>query len=233
MDREHRWLPYLGERLTTRISAPVAKGAPSTTFPRVWSVYRWLPGIPLVEADQPDVVRLASDVAGFLVALRAVPTPDGAPEPTASNGYRGDPLDRYVREAENAFHVLDPERRSQAREWLHAATRSAWIARPVWVHGDMAGGNLLVDDGRLTAVIDFGCLAVGDPACDLTAAWTIFDGAGRSVFRQAVDLDADTWCRARGWALWKAVITLASAPPGSVKHRSAALAVARLWDDEP
>ena len=78
----------------------------------------------------------------------------------------------------------------------------------MWFHGDVASGNLLVRDGRLTAVIDFGTCGVGDPACDLVVAWTFFHGQSRDMFRNRVQQDADTWARARGWVLWKALISL-------------------------
>ncbi|MFB4268615.1 phosphotransferase [Nonomuraea sp. GTA35] len=89
------------------------------------------------------------------------------------------------------------------------AVDSAWREAPVWFHGDVAPGNLLVRRGRLSAVIDFGTCGVGDPACDLVMAWTYFDGPERQVFREAAGLPADAWRRARGWALWKALATMA------------------------
>ena len=92
---------------------------------------------------------------------------------------------------------------------LDAALQSRWQAAPVWLHGDVAAGNLLTVDGVLAAVIDFGCSAVGDPACDLVVAWTLLSAPGRAAFRSAIELDEQTWARARGWALWKAAITLA------------------------
>lgn len=104
--------------------------------------------------------------------------------------------------------------------WLDA-TSSAWESSPVWFHGDVAVGNLLVSDGRLSAMIDFGTCGVGDPACDLVMAWTYFEGDARAAFRDAVDLDAATWRRARGWALWKALVTLSdgSGPGGDDSRR--------------
>jgi aminoglycoside phosphotransferase (APT) family kinase protein len=82
--------------------------------------------------------------------------------------------------------------------------------RPVWVHGDVTGSNLLVQDGRLSAVIDFGCSAVGDPACDTTIAWTLFEGESRALFMSLLAVDEATWARGRGWALWKALLEVAA-----------------------
>jgi aminoglycoside phosphotransferase (APT) family kinase protein len=97
---------------------------------------------------------------------------------------------------------------ARATEIWEQALATSWDHAPVWIHGDVAAGNLLLKDGRLHAVIDFGCCAVGDPACDLVAAWTIFDSESFEFFKDGVPLDAPTWQRARGWALWKALITL-------------------------
>lgn len=232
VEREHRWLPFLGQRLSMPVPSPVAKGRPSHLFPRAWSVYEWLDGTPLIEAVEVDLAPLAAGLASFLRSLQALPTPPSAPTPQESNGFRGDSLDRYLAEAEGAVQVLDQPRRRRASQWLDAATLSRWQSQPVWVHGDVAAGNLLMRDQRLGAVIDFGCLAVGDPACDLTAAWTIFDRRSREVFRRGVGLDTDTWDRARGWALWKAAITLASPVEGAATYWGAERAVHELWSDD-
>lgn len=231
VDREHRWLPFLRDALPTPIPVPLAKGAPSAAFPRAWSVYRWLDGVPLDEAGSVALEPLAADVATFLTDLRGVPNPEDSPVPEASNGYRGGDFCRYSDEGEEALSFLAPPLRPEGREWLKAATRSRWTSAPVWVHGDMAAGNLLTRHGRLAAVIDFGCLAVGDPACDLIVAWTIFEEDSRETFRRSVGLDDDTWRRARGWALWKAAVTLASASAGSAQHHAAELTVRQLWED--
>ncbi len=99
-----------------------------------------------------------------------------------------------------------------------AALDATWPGPPVWFHGDVADGNLLVRDGRLAAVIDFGCSGVGDPACDTVIAWTLLHGPSRAAFRAALDLDADTWARGRGWALWKALITLDDEDPAKAER---------------
>lgn len=232
VDREHRWLPFLSQRLQMPIPSPVAKGAPSRKFPRIWSVYQWLDGVALDEIDPVDLEAIAADVAAFLRSLQALLIPPGAPTPQQSNGFRGDPFDRYLAEGEAAVPMLGSPLQQQARQWLQEATESSWSFAPVWVHGDMAAGNLLTRGNRLGAVIDFGSMAVGDPACDLTVAWTILDTRSREIFRQQVGHDLETWRRARGWAVWKAAITLKSASEGSLRHQVAQRTVRELWSDD-
>ncbi|MBN9442941.1 phosphotransferase, partial [Bosea sp. (in: a-proteobacteria)] len=119
---------------------------------------------------------------------------------------------------------------SAADVWA-AALSSEWRSRPLWVHGDMALGNLLVRGGELCAVIDFGGLAVGDPACDLVMAWTEFSGDSRTMFRTRLPFDDDTWKRARGWALWKALITIAEAGQDQLSRKRARVVVAEVIAD--
>jgi aminoglycoside phosphotransferase (APT) family kinase protein len=151
---------------------------------------------------------LASSLAGFLNALRRVDA-TGGPAPGEHNFHRGGPLAFYEAEALEAIDALAGEipRDAVLRAWEDAMS-TAWQRDPVWVHGDVASGNLLVRDGALAAVLDFGCSGVGDPACDVVIAWTFLDHAGRERFRAALDADAATWSRGRGWALWKASISL-------------------------
>lgn len=232
VDREHRWLPFLGRHLPTPIPIPLARGAASQHFPWAWSVYRWLEGTPLAESPTSNLDDLAVDVATFLRALQSIPTPADAPQPEQANGFRGASFDRYLAEGQAAVPVLDESVQQRARSWLEQATESTWSAAPVWVHGDMAAGNLLLHDGRLSGVIDFGCMAVGDPACDLTMAWTIFDAHSRGIFRDHVDHEPETWSRARAWTLWKVAITLRSAPPRSARNRWAQRTLRELSGSE-
>ena len=208
IEKEHRWLPVLAPQLPLPIPRPLAMGAPSDVFPRPWSVYGWHPGAPATVERIADHEAFADHLAGFLVALYAV-DPAGAPPAGPHSFGRGGPvsaLDASVREALAASEsVVDVA--AVAATWEAARTAEAVTPPSVWVHGDVTGANLLVDDdGRLCAVIDFGCSALGDPACDLTAAWTLLSGAARDRFRAAIDVDEATWARARGWALWKALL---------------------------
>ena len=209
VEKEHRWLPVLAPRLPRPIPEPLAMGVPGCGFPRPWSVYRWLEG-DLATIDRiVDLPGFAADLAAFLVALYAVDTA-GGPVAGAHSFFRGAPpttLDEDVRSAiAELAGGIDVDAATGAWE---AALDAAWCGPDVWVHGDITGSNLLAIDGRLSAVLDFGCCAVGDPACDLAVAWTLFHGDSRCVFRERLGLDEGTWARGRGWALWKALITLA------------------------
>ena len=209
VDKEQRWLPVLAPQLPLPIPVPVARGEPADSFPFPWSVYRWLDGEPAATARIGDLVAFASTLAGFLVALGRIDA-TGGPEPGEHNFYRGAPLSTYEAETVDAIERLGDEipRDAAERVWEDAMS-SSWDREPVWFHGDVATGNLLVREGRLGAVLDFGCSGVGDPACDVVIAWTLLSGAARDAFRAGLGADAGTWSRGRGWALWKALITLA------------------------
>jgi aminoglycoside phosphotransferase (APT) family kinase protein len=209
--KEQRWLPRLAPQLPLPIPAPVAQGEPGDGYPYAWSVYRWLDGEIAERARVDDMPSFGAALARFLAALHAADAA-GGPPPGEHNFFRGGPLATYETEALQAIETLGSEipRDAVLRVWEDAMA-TTWERPPVWVHGDVAAGNLLVRDGRLAAVLDFGSSGVGDPACDVVIAWTYLDGPGRDAFRAALGLDAATWSRGRGWALWKALITLAGA----------------------
>lgn len=212
VDKEQRWLPVLAPRLPLPIPAPVARGAPGHGYPYHWSVLRWIDGETARASSIGDLGAFAADVAAFLVALRGI-DPAGGPPPGAHNFHRGGPLSTYAGETLAVIDRLDTRiERAAARAVWDEAMAANWSGDPVWFHGDVASGNLLVHDGRLAAVIDFGCSGVGDPACDTVLAWTLLDAPGRAAFRAALGVDAGTWARGRGWALWKALITLPDDP---------------------
>jgi aminoglycoside phosphotransferase (APT) family kinase protein len=201
----------LARQLPLPIPEPVAIGRPDVDFPRAWSIYRWIEGEPASHAPIADLANLASQLAGFLCALYAIEPSDGPP-PGTHNFWRGGPLDTYDAQTRGSIRLLtDHIDVDTATAVWDAALASTWDRSPVWVHGDVAASNLIVAGGRLKAVIDFGCSAVGDPACDLVFAWTFCTDDARTSFRDTLALDDATWARARGWALWKAVITLAHA----------------------
>jgi aminoglycoside phosphotransferase (APT) family kinase protein len=222
IDKEHRWLPILARHLPLRIPQPVALGQPGVGFPRPWSIYRWIDGDPASVDRIADVTAFARDLADFLAALYAIDANDG-PAPGKHNFFRGGPVDTYDAHTREALQVLAGEiDRHAATEVWDAALANRSDRAAVWVHGDVTASNLLVAYGRLRAVIDFGCAAVGDPACDLVMAWTLFTDESREAFRSGLRLDDATWARGRGWALWKALITLARQKRGGENADEAA-----------
>ncbi|WP_152363959.1 aminoglycoside phosphotransferase family protein [Microlunatus speluncae] len=209
VEKEDRWLPRLASGLPVPIPEPVGLGRPTEDYPHHWSVRRWLDGETASPATVRDQAPFADDLARFLLALQAIDPTDG---PAAGDhcAHRGAPPVHYDDETREALRMLRGRVDTEAAERVWEAALAAPASGPaVWFHGDVSVGNLLVRDGRLAAVIDFGTCGVGDPACDLVIAWTFLSGAGRRVFRQGIDQDHGTWARARGWAIWKALIVLA------------------------
>ncbi|PHV10090.1 aminoglycoside phosphotransferase family protein [Chitinimonas sp. BJB300] len=209
VEREQYWLPLLAPRLPQPIPAPLAMGEPSFGYPWRWSVYRWIEGEPVLYDCMEDLPCFASDLGRFLAALHSI-DPAGGPPSGLHNFYRGGSLRAYDAEARKAISMLATrlDVGTATLVW-DTALASKWDRPPVWVHGDIAVGNLLVKEGKLSAVIDFGQLCIGDPACDLAIAWTLFDSRSREVFRSVLPLDAGTWDRGRAWALWKALVVAA------------------------
>lgn len=211
VDREARWLPLLAPHLPLAIPVPLATGMPGEGYPWRWAVCPWLEG----ENPDPEMLAdphaLAHDLARFIRALRAVDTRD-APRPSAENFGRGGPLamrnDAVQRALAKVGDMLDVG--AAAALWDADMRAPRWDGPPLWIHGDLNVGNLLVVNGRLSGVIDFGCFAAGDPACELLAAWYLFDADARATFRAALDPDDASWARGRGWALSMALIGLAS-----------------------
>jgi aminoglycoside phosphotransferase (APT) family kinase protein len=209
IDKEDRWLPILAPSLPVPVPKPLAKGAPGDGYPFCWSIRGWLDGNTASPERINDLSAFATSVAEFILALQRIDATDG-PQAGAHSFYRGAPPEHYDDETRRSLTALNGRiDTDKASALWDAALETAWHGPPVWFHGDIASGNLLVKDGRLAAVIDFGTSGVGDPACDLVIAWTMFSGDSREAFRSAVAQDSDTWARARGWALWKALITLA------------------------
>jgi aminoglycoside phosphotransferase (APT) family kinase protein len=221
--KEQRWLPVLAPQLPLPIPVPVAEGEPDAWFPYPWSVYRWIDGELATHARIDDMPGFAAALAGFLNALARADA-SGGPEPGPHNFFRGGPLATYADETHDAIAKLGSEisRDAVQRVWQDAMS-TAWERDPVWFHGDVAVGNLLVRDGRLAAVLDFGSSGVGDPACDTVIAWTFLSGASRARFRADYVADAGTWSRGRGWCLWKALISLV----GHLENDSPDAALAR------
>ena len=202
VEKEFEWMPNLAPHLPLAIPAPLEMGEPGEGYPWHWAVYRWLEGENRTIDNVPDPVQTAIDLAEFILALQKI-TPTGG-----SITSRGKPLstrDEATREAIEALHgMIDTNTVNAA--WDSALQAPEWDRPPVWYHGDILPGNLLFNKGKLSAVIDFSALGVGDPACDLMIAWNLFTGESRVEFRSVLDVDNATWARGRGHALSQALI---------------------------
>jgi aminoglycoside phosphotransferase (APT) family kinase protein len=208
-EKEHRWLPRLAPHLPLSIPVPLALGEPGLGYPWPWAVCSWLHGdiaIPEHLADKSDA---ALALAGFITALQGIETADG-PRSGRHNHGRGLPLAALDSRVRAALGELEGriDVGAASRIWALALDAPEWTGAPVWLHGDLHAHNLLTDKGRLSAVIDFGLLGVGDPATDLMVAWKMFDAKARTDFRAMLRADGATWARARGWALYSGVIAL-------------------------
>lgn len=200
IEMERRWLPWLAPQLPVQVPQIVAVGEPALGYPWRWAVYAWLEG----ETPRRGTPELAQDVAGFIAAVQRLETA-GAP----SGRHRGGPLSLRDRDTRVALAQLEDELDVGAATaaWERALAVPPWPHAPVWLHGDLLEGNLLVRDGRLRAVIDWGAASAGDPAFDYHLAWSLLAPV-REEFRAACDIDDDTWARARGLALSQALIAL-------------------------
>lgn len=206
--RETAVLAALADRLPVAIPHILAQGQPGCGYPFSWSIRRWIEGAVVDAADTAMLLPIADDLAGFLRALWRCPS-EAAPMPGSENFHRGGSLAVYAAAVDDALRRLDGAMDpAGARAVWTAAMAAPPAAAPVCVHGDVAPGNVLSRDGRLGAVIDWGLAARGDPACDLVMAWTVFDGPARSRFRVRLGAEPALWAKARGWALWKALLML-------------------------
>ncbi|GAB2903234.1 aminoglycoside phosphotransferase family protein [Streptomyces mayteni] len=223
-EREAEWLPRFAPRLPLTVPMPLGLGQPAEDYPFTWSVCEWLPG-DNANGTIDDLERAAVDLAAFIHALRRIDTTGAHPRPKGSRGAPLAELDEGVRAAiaELGDRIEGP---LALRSWAESLSAPAWDGPEVWLHGDLLPGNLLVVDGRLSAVIDFGTLHVGDPACDLQPAWNSFAGASRRRFREELGADDASWLRGRGWALAQAVIAMPyywDTNPGMIRQTSHAL----------
>jgi aminoglycoside phosphotransferase (APT) family kinase protein len=200
--KEHEWLPRLAPRLPLPIPVPLGVGHAAFGYPWDWSVWRWLPGETATVEGLADPRRTARELAEFLLALQqALPVEASAPNP--HDEVTGVPLTKRDQATRAAIAAVEGtfDAPAMTAVWEAALRSPAWDRAPVWFHGDLHLGNLLVSDGHLSAVIDFAGLGAGDPACDLVIAWNLLSPESRPVFRAVLAADDATWARARGWAL--------------------------------
>lgn len=204
IEKESTWLPKLAPSLPFSIPIPLGKGIPTEDYPWPWAVYRWLEGNNPIVGHIPDPHLMVNDLVKFIQSLHKIDLSNGP----ASN--RGVPLVKQDIETRKALRelegVIDVE--SITAIWEKALNASPWSKPPVWIHGDLSPGNLLMQNGRLSAVIDFGILGIGDPACDIIIAWNLLPAHVRNDFRASLAVDDATWQRGRGWALSNALIAL-------------------------
>lgn len=222
--KEAQWLPKLAH-LPLAVPVQLAMGRPAEDYPFEWSVYEWLPG-ENANATLDDLDQAAVDLAAFVNALRQIDTTDAHPRPPGS---RGAPLAELSEAVHRSIAQLGDRIDGDAtlHSWEESLNAPPWDGEEVWVHGDLLPGNLLVVDGRLSAVIDFGGLNVGDPSCDLQPAWNVFAGDSRARYRAQLQVDNASWLRGRGWALAQAVVALPyywNTNPGMIRQASHALA---------
>jgi aminoglycoside phosphotransferase (APT) family kinase protein len=202
--REWEWLPRLAPRVSLAIPEPVALGRPDDAYPFAWAIYGWIGGAPYADALVDDECAAADTLARFVASLRRIEPVDGAPR-AGRRPLRE--LDAMTREA-IAAGAPDIDARAATAAWEVALAAPVWDRRPVWIHADLLRPNLLVREGGLAAVIDFGAAGVGDPATDVIPAWAVFGPAGRARFRAALKIGDATWNRARGIALHQAAMII-------------------------
>lgn len=208
--KEQDLLPKLAKHLTISIPMSIKMGISTKDYPYPFSIYKWLNGISLnlVILSEKEQEQLAVDISLFLKSLQGIKDIDGPP-PGQHNWWRGAHISVYDKGAREQISILENIIDSDKALCLwEKACNTHWKNQPVWVHGDMAVGNLLIEGGKLSGVIDFGGLALGDPACDLVIAWTYFKNKSRDIFMREMPFDEGTWLRARTWALWKATFEL-------------------------
>lgn len=199
--KEQYWLPRLAPALPLDIPEPIGSGVPDDDFPYPWSVYRWLDGDSLLDQPPADLADTAVRLGRFVAALQQIGTAGG---PMSARARPVNPdHDSGVREtirrmgAEGLVDVA-----AAMSIWETALNAPQWTDPPVWIHGDLYSGNLLTRHGRLSGVLDFGLLGLGDPACDLLPAWSLLTTETREMFRSQIGVDDATWKRGRGWAFW-------------------------------
>ncbi|MCD1571293.1 aminoglycoside phosphotransferase family protein [Agromyces mediolanus] len=230
VEHELRWLPELARHSPVALPVPVRAGAPSAAYPFVWSIGPWFDGVAAVELEPAARREAAPALAAFVASLQRE-----APADAPANGYRGVPLVERdpVVGPRIASGVLDgvADRAALERVWRAALAAPGWAGPPVWLHGDLHPGNLLLEraDGPLAAVLDFGDVTAGDPATDLAAAWLCFDAVGRERFRAGLPAFSDAdWVRARGWALAVGSAIVETVGVTGAMGRLGALALAEL-----
>lgn len=201
LQREARWLPWLAERLSLRVPKPLGQGRAHARYPLGWALYEWIDGEPYTDEGVIDERQAARDLAAFVLELRRL---DSAEAPPAGRRPLRE-LDGETRAALEASRTFIDSAAALAA-WEDAVESRAWDGAGVWIHADLLRPNILLSSGRIGAILDFGSAGVGDPAGDVIAAWSVFGPEGREQYRSVLNVDDETWRRARGIALHQAAI---------------------------
>ncbi|MEZ4641656.1 MAG: aminoglycoside phosphotransferase family protein [Chloroflexota bacterium] len=203
LNREWEWLPKIAPHISLAIPQPVVRGKPTSTYPYSWAIYRWIEGASYQDDLINDERQVARDLANFIMELQGVAM-QGAPSGGRAPLIELDAVTRSV--IETLRGVIDTE--AVLELWTRSLEVPPWNGKPVWIHGDLLKSNLVVRDGRLCAVVDFGGVGIGDPAADIVPAWSVFNEVGRETFRRALVVDDNTWYRACGYALHQALMII-------------------------
>ena len=235
VQKESLWLPKLAPHLTLPITTPIAIGEPGPGYPWQWSVNGWIEGKTASTGHIDDLPTFARSLGEFLTSLQKI---DSTNAPVPGPFKRGGDDGYYDEESRQSIKILENGSLGDGLDieaitavW-DTALESKWTKSPVWIHGDVSEGNILVKNGELSAVIDFGGICVGDPACDLAISWTAFDVESKDAFRSTINLDEGTWARGRGWAIWKALITYSGlAETNAVEAQTSRQTIERILVD--
>jgi aminoglycoside phosphotransferase (APT) family kinase protein len=196
LKREYSWLPKLAPHLPLAVPEPLAMGAPAEGYPWHWAIYRWLQGEIAASRQIADLNQAAIDLARFIAALQRIDPAGGAPSTRGVLAMRDAGIRTEIASLDGAIDAS-----AATAAWEASRRAPTWDDMPVWTHGDLLPTNLLVEQGRLSAVIDFGSVGTGDPALDLLCAWSVLSAETRDVFRSTLSVDDATWVRGRGFAL--------------------------------
>lgn len=202
IEKEIIWLPKLSPKLTLSIPKIIGKGIPDIAYPFPWLVCEWLEGINPSKEGMIDDYIAANDLGAFVKAMQQIQTDNGP------KCRRGRPLSTCDKEVKQSIPLLKElyDVKLLSELWEFSSKAPHWKQGPVWIHGDLHAGNLLVKEKKLVGVIDFGLAGIGDPACDMMVAWTLLKAESRKIFRSIVQPNDDTWHRGRGWALFLGIV---------------------------
>lgn len=207
-EKEQKFLSKIADFVTIKVPELVRAGKKSDIYPSNFSIFKWIDGETAKNIQQENKEQFAFDLANILLEFQKINI-ENFPCSDQKNFYRGGDLNNYNQEFLYSLnHVKDLINYNNAQEIWNLALNSKFSHKNQFVHGDLSGDNILIKNEKLEAIIDFGLMCQGDPACDLVIYWKFFDKKSREIFKNRLNFNEETWNRARGWCLWKSVITL-------------------------